>query len=120
MFNWLLYLDVADKLVSYNSEACYLSAISRAYYRAFGKVRSQLELSGFSFNQTNIHQQVIAWLKNKADLDIKTIGWDLDKLRQERNRADYNAKESFDKLRAEKYLILAHLNVQNTENANLK
>ena len=112
MFDWLLYLNVADKLISLESEAGFRSAVSRAYYGVFGEVRNQLEIKGLSFNQANVHQQVIEWLTSQTDSSIKKIGWDLHYLRSERNRSDYNARVSFDRQRAEKSLILARSLVQ--------
>jgi uncharacterized protein (UPF0332 family) len=107
MFDWLLYLNVADKMISLESEAGFRSAISRAYYGVFGKVRNRLETKGLSFNQDNVHQHVIEWLISQSDSNIKKIGWDLHYLRGERNRSDYNSKLCIDRQRAEKSLILA-------------
>ena len=120
MFDWLLYLNVADKLIFFESEAGFRSAISRAYYGVFGEVRNRLEIKGLTFNQSNIHQQVIEWLTSQNDPGIKKIGWDLYYLRSERNRSDYNNRVSFDRQRAEKSLILARSLVHDIRKTQFK
>ena len=42
-FDWTEYLTLAQELVQREEEACLRSAISRAYYAAFGKARERLE-----------------------------------------------------------------------------
>lgn len=119
IFDWLLYVDLADRLALLESEACFRSAISRAYYGVFGNIRNHLEMNNVSFNQANVHQEIIEWLKNQSNLGIKTIGWDLDFLRRERNRSDYDAKELFDKLRAKNSIKLARSIIQKAKIAKL-
>ncbi len=106
-FNWLLYLDVADNLISSDSEACLRSAVSRAYYGVSSEIRSKLESSGIRFRRDNIHRGVIQWLRNQPQASKMSIGLELDRLRLERNRADYNAMETFTQPRAEKALLEA-------------
>ena len=38
-FSWRTYLDLAIDLKNQNSEACYRSAISRAYYAVYNVLR---------------------------------------------------------------------------------
>jgi uncharacterized protein (UPF0332 family) len=122
-FDWLLYLELSDFLISSGyskqipsgSENFYRSAISRAYYGAFDKIRTELEYKGFKFSQANVHSQVIEWLISQSNLGIKAIGRELDFLRRERNRADYVAGDTFGKYRAEKSLIIARSIVENAQ-----
>lgn len=107
LFNWLLYLDVADELVVLQSEAHLRSAVSRGYYGVFGEIRNILESLGIQFTWKNVHHEVIDWLQNQPDTGIEQIGIDLDRLRRERNRADYNAVKSFSRWRADKSLLEA-------------
>lgn len=106
-FNWLLYLDVADDLMSFGSEAQFRSAVSRAYYGVFGKIRSKLETQGIQFEWKNIHHQVIKWLRSQPQVSVIHIGVELDRLRRDRNRADYDGIHTFSRSRAEKSLLQA-------------
>ncbi|MCK4330976.1 MAG: hypothetical protein KAW81_00315 [Dehalococcoidia bacterium] len=106
-FDWLIYLDVADNLLGFHAEGYSRSAVSRAYYGVFGEIRDRLEHRGIQFKRENIHREIIEWLKNQADKGIVHIGVELDRLRRERNWADYNSIRTFTRLRAEKSLLKA-------------
>jgi uncharacterized protein (UPF0332 family) len=103
-FNWLLYLDVADHLLTQSGEEFFRSATSRAYYGVFCSIRDLLEDSrGRPFPRgRNIHPEVIKALKNGSSSDFVQMGIDLDRLRRERNRADYSTNGSFDLARGRK------------------
>ncbi len=94
-FNWLSYLDVAENLMLGGSEAHSRSAVSRAYYGLFGETRSRLEDRGIRFQRENIHIKVINWLKDQPGDSVKQIGTDLDRLRRQRNHADYDTIPPF-------------------------
>lgn len=107
-FDWLLYLRVADHLLTQPGEAFMRSATSRAYYGVFGSLKGALERSGEHFStEGNVHRQVIDKLKNNAHSDVVQLGQHLDRVRRERNRADYDSRERFDLIRAQKALQLA-------------
>mgnify|MGYP001042182468 FL=1 len=89
-FNWLFYLNVANHLLSQRSEEYWRSAISRAYYAVFGVVRGILQSQGTQFKSDNIHRQVINRLKRHKNPTAQQIGVSLDRLRRERNKADYD------------------------------
>lgn len=95
-FSWAEFLTLADGLFRNPTvtieEACFRSATSRAYYAAYGSARNYgrdkegLWLSGGARD----HQLVRDHFMNTADPTRKKIGLDLDRLRDDRNAADYN------------------------------
>ncbi len=100
IFNWLLFVDLADKLVSIDAEAAYRSSVSRAYYGVFGEIRSGLKKQGVFFEGINIHYQMISWLENNPKKEISSLGLRLDILRKQRNNADYNSSAVITRLTA--------------------
>jgi uncharacterized protein (UPF0332 family) len=94
-FNWSEYLLLAQELVNQNSlsateEACFRSAISRAYYAAFILGRNRLrDRENLPINLANTHQYVIQQFNNSPELIRQKIGKDLSRLRANRNLADY-------------------------------
>lgn len=83
-----MYLDLAEKLLSASSnEAQFRSAISRAYYAAYGRAR---EIYCAKYGPLEGHN--LLWRKfSKAHRrDAKKIGWAGDQLREARNNADYD------------------------------
>lgn len=108
MFDWLSYLEVTRRLVDGDQqlgEACRRSAIGRAYYGVFGKVRQALQQQGLLFQRESIHVQVINTLRREPH--TSKLGRDLDRLRRERNEADYNAEARFPYARVDQALNLA-------------
>jgi uncharacterized protein (UPF0332 family) len=105
-FNWSKYLDLAKELGSSNSEesneAKLRSSISRAYYAAFCKARiylrdiekdPRLQPQNYPNKDFNVHQYVIDNLKSrkkKEEKELVKIGEYLFRLRQQRNKADYD------------------------------
>ncbi len=96
-FNWLLYLDVADYLLSRTLEEYCRSAISRAYYGVHGVIKAQLEARGLSFRRRRDSKKaVINWLKSQRDDHaLVKLGVELDRLLAERNEADYDTNKVF-------------------------
>jgi uncharacterized protein (UPF0332 family) len=105
-FDWLRYINLADKLVLDDSEEYYRTAISRAYYGIFGKMRNDLESKGVSFTNTNSHQELIKWLKSQSK--TSSIGFHMDYLRRERNKADYGTHSTITKNHSEDSVALSH------------
>lgn len=89
-FNWIDLLDVAVDLLERNNEAYFRSSINRAYYAMFGRTRQILETEEKKiFQLPNVHRQVIIFFKKNNDNLYRQIGYDLDRLRRERVKADY-------------------------------
>ena len=106
-FSWLSYLDVADNLMSFGSEGHFRSAVSRAYSGILNETRSRIERRGVYFKRPNSQLEVIEWLRNQPHDDFVHIGIELDRLRRERNSADYNNQQTFTQSRAEKSITQA-------------
>lgn len=73
------------------------SAVSRACYGMFGVIRERLEgQTGRRFTQDrSVHSQVIEALIADTRPEFKEVGQNLDRLRRERNRADYDGRTPF-------------------------
>lgn len=108
-FDWLNYLEVADALLRADNEGSWRSATSRSYYGVFGRLREILETKrGAPFpRRKNIHMAVISALKTDTRPAVIRLGQNLDRLRRERNRADYDALVGFGRQRAVKAKVLA-------------
>lgn len=105
-FDWLLYLQVADKLMGLSDaallEAYWRSATSRSYYAVFGEIRYRLEREGHVFGRSKVHSQVIRTLRSSRTRIRRRVGINLDRLRKERNRADYDRDIKFARRRAQR------------------
>ncbi|MCK4252063.1 DNA-binding protein [candidate division WOR-3 bacterium] len=89
-FNWIDLLRVAADLLKKSGEEYYRSSINRAYYGVFGKTRQRLKTEEKKiFQPPNVHKQVIDYFKKNNDNLYRQIGYDLDRLRKERVKADY-------------------------------
>jgi len=96
-FDWTEYLNLAQELVGQptslaSREARLRTAISRAYYAAFCESRNHLrDKEGRQIPpEGTVHRYVRDEFKSSADKLRKQIGHDLDRLRSDRNKADYD------------------------------
>jgi len=96
-FDWSEYLNLAQELAGQatmpaTQEAKLRSAISRAYYAAFCKARNHLRdkerLAIPSGGKAHLY--VRDQFKNSLDSSRKRIGHNLDRLRIDRNKVDYD------------------------------
>jgi uncharacterized protein (UPF0332 family) len=95
-FEWLEYFHLAQELVGQTGtpaaqEARQRSAISRAYYAAFCQARNHLrDQEGHSPPEGGqVHAYVRDQFMNSPDQARKQIGQHLNRLRLDRNKADY-------------------------------
>ena len=93
-FDWKEYIKFAEDLYANKSdEASFRSAISRAYYGAFGAIRpycvEQFKIS--SKSNPEIHKIVINRLKTSSNKLEFSTGNILSGLRDDRNNADYDS-----------------------------
>jgi hypothetical protein len=94
-FAWTRYLELAKELAgkpvtTEGREAKLRSAISRAYYAAFHEARDFLVITqGPLPYNVNEHEYVKNWYLDQRDRLRAQVGNDLNRLRQDRNRADY-------------------------------
>ena len=102
-FDWAEFLALARALAQRREEAALRSAISRAYYAAFGKARAFLEAEGMSF-AADAGDHALVWETFRGSSnDVRYyIGEDGFGLRNSRNRADYDAGVSDIQARAQR------------------
>jgi uncharacterized protein (UPF0332 family) len=96
-FNWQGYFDLSQELLQNTGnltirEARARSAISRAYYAAFCSSRNHLrDVDGKSVPQgAEVHKYVKTEFANSTEVSRQQISKNLDRLRIERNKADYD------------------------------
>jgi uncharacterized protein (UPF0332 family) len=95
------FLSLAQLLAAGWTEAAWRSAGSRAYYAAFHIARDLLRGLGFAVPATDVAHKYLAFrLQNCGQADLQQAGRDLDKLRDFRNRADYDLYPVFVQQRA--------------------
>ena len=92
-FDWGEYLRLAKELVNKTGEAELRSAISRAYYSIFRRACKFLKSKNIPITESGKdHQLVPILLKNRPDLprEAHQLGIHLERLRDDRRRADYD------------------------------
>lgn len=96
-FNWDQYIFLAEMVLNSPEvipikESAQRSAISRAYYGAFCLTRNLAFQQNWvtKSRSSNIHSKVIKYFKNSSDKLKIEIGINLDRLRKDRNNADYS------------------------------
>lgn len=111
-FDWSEYLALAQEMAELTANACHKSttdtkanmpearlrsSISRSYYAAYCSARNYLrdfehdrKLLRNRDRDFNEHQYVAQEFTNKTDKNSKEIGKDLSRLREHRNRSDYD------------------------------
>jgi len=96
-FDWGEYLALAKELVGTPpaTSACCRSATSRAYYSAFHKARRYLSnvKNERIPDDGTAHEVVWSKLERSAKKDERGVGTKGTRLRRQRNKADYDAKE---------------------------
>lgn len=94
-FDWIGYLQLAEELVDQavdatGQEAKLRTAISRAYYAAFGKARDYLRQKGASSEPpAGIHSYVQRQFRANKYKVSQQIAWNLNQLQIRREKADY-------------------------------
>ena len=97
-FDWLDYLRLAEALVDQVSnatrqEAQLRTAISRAYYAAFGKAREYLRQESTSSEPpAGIHSYVQRQFRASKYKVRQQIAWNLNQLQIRREKADYESE----------------------------
>lgn len=91
-FDWGAFLTLAAELATRaGDEAAARTAIGRASYAALGRAAARLRAEGVPVSPLRIHGEVWRAFQNSRDVRRADIGRNLDWLRQQRNRADYDA-----------------------------
>jgi hypothetical protein len=85
------FLGIAHENVAGKTPAHWRGAAGRAYYALMLECREALFRWGFKLPpRDNVHTFVRLRFSFAADIDLKDIGMDLDRLGQLRNKADYS------------------------------
>lgn len=100
-FDWRLYLQLADELITYQrtanlQEAYYRSAISRSYYGVFCIARNFLVSKGVIIPRKRTHTFVREKYQYSQNRVEKKIGDNLGRLWRRRKEADYEDKVKVD------------------------
>lgn len=91
------FLTLGDILVRGRTEAEWRSGVSRAYYAAFHEARQLLRDLGFQVPRGDqAHVYLSRRLSNCGNLSVGRAGSDMNALRGDRNRADYDVTLAFD------------------------
>src|SRR4051812_7227358 len=102
------FLTLAARLALGAEEADWRTAVSRAYYAAFHAARSLLTDLGFAVpREERAHKYLAFRLTNAPVGRAPRVGLDLDNLRTERNRADYDLDDPFDVAAAVQHVRIA-------------
>jgi uncharacterized protein (UPF0332 family) len=90
------FLTLADQLAQESTEAAWRSAASRAYYAAFHTARELFADLGFVMpRDESAHRKMSYRLQNSGDAQVQAAGTQLDVLRRDRNRGDYDLHKPF-------------------------
>lgn len=85
------FLVLAEKWVQAPTEAEWRSAVSRAYYGVFHQARNLIRDLGFVVPRGDqAHAYLWLRLSNSLHAQLQLAGSELNSLRRERNRADYD------------------------------
>lgn len=94
-FDWPDYLTLARALggaadAAPSEEARLRSALSRAYYAAYGSARAVARASGYTPQRFETsHQGLIRYYQGRPERLWKSIGMNLERMQKNRERADY-------------------------------
>jgi len=87
------FLALAEIWIKGSTEAEWRSAVSRAYYGVFHVARQFMEDLGFLVPRGDqAHAYLWLRLSNSGDVQLQIAGSDLNILRRDRNRSDYEVK----------------------------
>jgi len=85
------FLVLAETWIAGTNEAEWRSAVSRAYYGAFHAARGLMRDLGFVVPRADrAHAYLWLRLSNGGEAEVVRAGADLNSLRSDRNRADYD------------------------------
>jgi len=110
--NFRDFLLVAQGLSEEKTEAEWRSGISRSYYALFHVASDLLTMLGFRVPRMD-RGHAFLWLRlsNSSNPDISQAGRDLNKLRSDRNTADYDKRPAISQTDAEDAWKIAQLAV---------
>ena len=90
------FLKLAELWIQGATEAEWRCAVSRAYYGAFHVARRFMRRLGFVTPRADqAHAYLWLRLSNCGEIQVQSAGSELNRLRRERNRADYDLERAF-------------------------
>ena len=102
------FLRVANGLLHLAGEAEWRSAVSRAYYGAFHCARELFADLGFTVPRADrAHAYLWLRLSNCGDSQVQVAGRELNDLRGQRNRADYDVAGILSQIEAAGHVLVA-------------
>jgi len=105
-FDWVKFIKLAENLHLQNTEECFRTAVSRAYFGAFCLIRNY---KGYKeYTEPDVHYKVIKSLKTSASLKEKEMGKLIDDLRRHRNLADYDEEKEVNGEISERCILKAN------------
>jgi uncharacterized protein (UPF0332 family) len=115
------FLQIAQVLATDTSEAAWRSAVSRAYYAAFHEARVLLQDLGFIVPRADrAHAYLWLRLSNCGDIPTQLAGRELNDLRGDRNRADYDLDQALTQVEAAGHVLIARRIIQALDGAGLE
>ena len=115
------FLTLAQNLAIAGNEAAWRSAASRAYDAAFHVARELLEGLRFVVPRAERgHAYLWLRLSNCGDAHVQLAGRELNDLRGERNRADYDVTRSFLQAAARGHVRVAQRIIQILDSATVE
>ena len=114
MFDWNEYLILARELRSMQTEAALRSCISRAYYAAFCTALYRLHPNGYETFSRDSHASLWREYRERQGRALSHIGLKGDRIRKDRQSADYALEvpaleKVADRVLSEAALIVASL-----------
>jgi uncharacterized protein (UPF0332 family) len=103
------FLETADRLTRGTTEGDWRSAVSRAYYGVFHRLRDALLVQGLDVGRGGAaHFNLYSGLHNCGIAQVALVAQGVDLLRAARVWADYDLRRPFPQLRAAKSVQEAH------------
>lgn len=93
-FDWREYLKLAETLKQSGEEAALRTALSRTYYWVYHLSRSYADENSYSEKTApgrGSHRRLWNWCKAQNDPQLRQLGVYGDRMRDLRNKADYNS-----------------------------
>ncbi|HUY33665.1 MAG TPA: HEPN domain-containing protein [Pirellulales bacterium] len=88
------FIEVAEQLLEDGDEPHLRTAVSRAYYGAFHVARRFLQNCGVEVPRSDVHDKLRWCLQQSGSQDLEIASRQLDALRAERNKADYDLNDA--------------------------
>ena len=106
-------LDLAEEWADAETEAAWRSSVSRAYYAVFHEARGLMRQLGFEVPRGEVaHAYLSLRLSNCGIPTIEQAGHQLNSLRGDRNRADYDIDRTLKQSNARHQVATARVTFQ--------